>query len=79
MDNYNDKNKKEIIHWIKLFFVFSIRLILMLIAGYLSLHCSQNTNIFLRIIFLITSVVFSEFYILYYSIYRIFLGNTCPI
>ena len=72
-------NNKNIWHSIKILFIFSIRLILMIIAGYLSLNCSQNSNIVLRLLFLIFSVAFSEIYILYYTIYRICMGNTCPV
>lgn len=62
---------------LKIISIFFIRLILMIIAGYLSLNCNQNINIILRILFMIVSVMFSELYILYYTIYRIILGNKC--
>ena len=56
-----------------------IKLILGIIAVYLSWTCNVKTNIILRIIIAIVSLLFSELYIFYYGIYRVFMGNKCAI
>ena len=71
-------NRRDNWHWMKIFFILCIRILLMSIVGYLSLNCSQGSNIVLRIFFLFFSVAFSELYIIYYTIYRICMGNSCP-
>lgn len=74
MDNNIDSKE-----WVKIMLVFLIRLVLMIIAGYLSLDCNKNSNIIIRILFMFFSAIFSEVYILYYTIYRIIMGNSCPL
>ena len=66
-------------HWIQVTIVCAIKLLLSIIAGYLSWQCSAKDNIFIRIIITFFSILFSEIYILYYSIYRVYMGNKCPI
>ena len=56
-----------------------IKFILTLIAGYLCWNCNSSVNIFLRILFTAVSAIFSEIYILYYAVYRVYMGNACNI
>lgn len=56
-----------------------IKFILTIIAGYLCWNCNSSENIFLRILFTSVSAVFSEIYILYYAVYRVYMGNACNI
>ncbi len=84
---FKDKNGSNIqinlsksnIHWLKVFFISFLKLILFYIVGKLSWECNQKNNIFLRLIFTFFSIIFSEIYIIYYAIYRTFMGNTCPV
>jgi len=73
------KPKKKSWHRSQVIFICIVRFILSLIAMKLSWSCNQTVNIAMRIIFLILSLLFSEFYILYFAIYRVFLNNACPI
>jgi len=74
-----NQNKKSQWHWLKIMIVCIIKLILGIIAVYLSWTCNVKTNIILRIIIAIVSLLFSELYIFYYGIYRVFMGNKCAI
>ena len=77
----NDTNNtsKSSWHWFQVTVVCAIKLIISIIAGYLSWKCSAKDNIFIRVLITIFAVLFSEIYILYYSIYRVYMGNKCPI
>tara|TARA_Y200000002_G_C22520527_1_gene595324 strand:+ start:26 stop:268 length:243 start_codon:yes stop_codon:yes gene_type:complete len=72
----NDKKK---LNKLKLTVIIIIKLIVSLIASYLVWDCNKNKNLFIKIIFLLIAFIFSEVYILYYAIYRIFMGNKCPV
>ena len=61
----------------KIYLMILFKLIIILIAMYLAWNCNSNSNILLRILYTITAALFSGFYILYYSIYRILLKNNC--
>ena len=77
-DDVNNSTKSSW-HWLQVTSVCAIKLILSIIAGYLSWKCSVKDNIFIRILITIFAVLFSEIYILYFSIYRVYMGNKCPI
>jgi len=66
-------------HWAQVTFTCAIKLILSIIAGYLSWRCGAADNIFIRVLVTIFAVLFSEIYILYYSIYRVYMGNKCAL
>ena len=54
-----------------------IKFVLMLIASYLCWKCNSGENIFMRVLFTSISAIFSEIYILYYAVYRVYMGNSC--
>ena len=54
-------------------------LIISCIAGYLCWDCNKNLGLFFRLIVTAFSWMNSEIYIIYYAIYRIFMGNACPV
>lgn len=56
-----------------------IKFILVIIAGHLCWKCNSGENVFIRIIFTMISSVFSEIYILYYAVYRVYMGRSCNI
>lgn len=70
-------NTVDIWHLTKLIFIFVLKMIVVVIAIYLCWDCNRNSNIILRIIMTTFSAIFSELYIVYYSFYRILLGNRC--
>lgn len=75
-----EKNgERDIKHWLKIVFTILLKLILSLIVINLSWKCNKNSNIILRIIYTLIALSFSEIYIFYYAIYRLYLGNSCPI
>lgn len=49
----------------------------MALAGYLCWKCNVNTDIVLRVIYTILSVIFNTFYLIYYFIYRVIMGKAC--
>lgn len=57
--------------------VVIIKFVLVLIAGYLCWGCNVGSNMFTRILFTIISGICSEIYILYYVVYRVYMGNSC--
>ena len=60
-DEYiQESNSKSNWHWIQVTMVCAIKLILSIIAGYLSWGCSAGDNIFIRIIITIFSILFSD-------------------
>lgn len=79
--NYNKdrENYKSTWHWFQVSSVCIIKLTIFLIAIYLSWNCNKNESMLVRILISTIAGIFSEFYIIYYSIYRIYLGNKCPI
>lgn len=75
-DNINGKTS---FHWLKVFIMMTVKIILGLIAGYLSWKCSAKSDILLRMLYTGVAVVFNEIYIIYYTIYRVAMGNKCPV
>ena len=73
-----DNVQKDNWHWFQVYTACIIKLILSIIAGYLVWNCNSKENLFTKIIFTILAVAFSEIYILYYGIYRVYMGNKCP-
>jgi len=79
MDETNVLPRKSIWFNIQVFTVCIIKLVLIFIAAYLSWQCSSTSNGIIRSLLATISGFFSEIYIIYYSFYRVFMGNTCPI
>jgi hypothetical protein len=78
-DNTDATSKKNTWHWVQVTIACTIRLILTIIAGYLSWNCSASSPLILRILITFASLLFSEIYIIYYAIYRVYMGNKCPV
>lgn len=76
---YVEPSKKNGFHWLKVFFVSILKLILVLIVGKLAWECNKSQTLLLRVFYTSFAVMFSELYIIYYAVYRTYLGNTCPI
>ena len=70
-DNKVKKNNKFLL------ILTILKILFILIAIYLSWDCNSNENIFIRLLYASTAGLFSGIYILFYSIYRILLGNKC--
>ena len=72
-------NQKNNWHWFQVYTACLIKLILSVIAGMLVWQCNSKENVFVKVVFTILAVMFSEIYILYYAIYRTYMGNKCPV
>ena len=75
---YVEPTKKGF-HWLKVFFVSILKLVLVLIVGKLAWECNKSQTFILRVMYTTIACMFSELYIIYYAIYRTYLGNSCPI
>lgn len=64
-------------HWIKVYTTIVIKIVLSLISVSLAWGCNKNSGTVMQIIMAIVAFVFSEIYILYYAVYRVFMGNKC--
>ena len=71
--------RKNTWHWIQVTLACIIKIILSVIAASLVWNCNSKENILFRIILTILAVMFSEIYILYYAVYRVYMGNKCPV
>jgi hypothetical protein len=82
-DNYNPEENKDLNkstwHWLQLSIVCILKFLIFAIAVYLSWYCNQKEPLAIRILISILAGIFSEFYIIFYSVYRIYLGNKCAI
>lgn len=77
IENFYFSNNPEQKHWIKVYTTIVIKIALSLISVSLAWNCNKNSGIFMQIIMSIIAFVCSEIYILYYAIYRVFMGNKC--
>lgn len=78
-NNNNNSEGKSSWHWFQVSTVCAIRILLFIIAASLAWNCNKNETMILRIIISWLAGTFSEFYIVYYAVYRVYLGNKCPI
>lgn len=74
---YTVENNKT--HRLKLFLICIIKLIISIIAIKLVLQCNKNSGILYKIFIAIIVGIFSEIYIIYYLIYRVYMGNSCSV
>jgi hypothetical protein len=72
-----NKDKKNMWHWVQVSSACVIKIILSIIAASLVWKCNSDENIIFRIVLTILAIMFSEIYILYYAIYRVYMGNKC--
>ena len=73
------QTQKDNWHWFQVYTACTIKLLLSIIAGTLVWQCNSKEHLLVKIIFTILAVMFSEIYILYYAIYRTYMGNKCPV
>jgi hypothetical protein len=73
---YVNKNKW---HWLQVTLACVIKMMLSIIAASLVWSCNSKENILFRIVLTILAIMFSEIYILYYAVYRVYMGNKCNI
>jgi hypothetical protein len=73
------QTQKDNWHWFQVYTACIIKLLLSIIAGTLVWQCNSKEHLLVKIIFTILAVMFSEIYILYYAIYRTYMGNKCPV
>jgi hypothetical protein len=77
IENFYFGNTVEQKHWIKVYTTIIIKIVLSLISVNLAWQCNKNSGIVMQIIISLIAFVFSEIYILYYAVYRVFMGNKC--
>lgn len=58
---------------------FVASMIFMILAGYLCWKCNVGEDRLLRILYTILAVIFNGFYLIYYFIYRVLMGNACKV
>ena len=63
----------------KLVLVIIVRLIAGVIALYLLKNCCHGENLMIKMLYGVVAFMFPEVYIIYYAIYRILMGNKCPV
>lgn len=63
----------------KYYLAYTVNLILMGVAGYLAWMCNSGETTLIRVLYTILAAIFSGFYLLYYFVYRILMGNSCTI
>ena len=72
-------NAKTSWHWFQVSLICIFKLTIFTIAVFLSWKCNHSENLFVRVLISTLSGMFSELYIIFYAVYRIYLGNKCPI
>lgn len=76
---YKIENKNNKTHKFKLFLICVIKIIITFIAIKFVLQCNKNSGILYKLFISIIVGIFSEIYIIYYLIYRVYMGNLCPV
>lgn len=61
----------------RMYLICLLRLMVSIIAAYLCWKCNAKEGIFIKMLVSFIALMFSEIYILYYVIYRVFMGNKC--
>ena len=76
--NKNDEVKQCNVHKMKFFTLVLAKILSIVIAIYLAWECNKNNkSIMFKILIILISLLFSDFYILFYLIYRVILKNKC--
>jgi len=78
--NTSDKpvtSHKSYWHWAQVYAVCILQIILMVIVAKLAWSCNKHGSVIMRILITMLSTILSELYIIYFAIYRIFMGNKC--
>ena len=77
---YEESNSdKGTCHWLKVYGFMLIKLVISIIAAYFSWQCTGKDSMFLRILYVFFAIMFSEIYLIYYIIYRVYMGNKCAV
>ena len=77
-DNLPEAKTKSKWHWAQITILFILKIAISIIAFKLSWGCNQNaSNYFLKVIYTFISTLFSEIYIIYYAVWRIFFEKSC--
>ena len=74
--NESDEQKHSW-HWIQLTVACVIKVALSIIAGKLVWECNSKEKLILKVIYTLFAIMFSEIDIIYYAIYRVYMGNKC--
>jgi len=77
IEKFYSTNTPEQKHWVQVYTAITIKIILSLISLSMAWDCNKISGIIMQIIMSIIAFVFSEIYILYYAVYRVFMGNKC--
>ena len=59
------------------YIAYLIHIIMFIGAGYLAWTCSASETGLLRGLYTVLAALFNGFYLIYYLIYRIIMGNAC--
>lgn len=61
----------------KYYFAMIVQIGMLFFAGYLAWKCNAGQGTFMRIVYTILAGIFNIFYLVYYLIYRVLMGNRC--
>ena len=75
----SNKNKQWCNPKLKVYLLILIKVISTSIAVYLAWDCNRTSKKWIKYIIMILAGLFSDFYILFYFVYRILLKNPCNI
>ena len=75
----SNKNKKWCNPKLKVYLLIIIKIISTSIAVYLAWDCNRKTKSLFKYLIIILAALFSDFYILFYFVYRIVLKNECNV
>lgn len=76
-DEHTFDIEKNTWHWLQVTLVCIIKIAITLIALVLVWDCAQKDHFLLKIFYAFIAFFSPELYIIYYAIYRVFLGNKC--
>ena len=77
IEEFYFSNNPEQKHWIKVYTTIVIKIVVSLISVSLAWTCNKNSGAVLKFIITIIAALCPEIYILYYAVYRVFMGNKC--
>ncbi len=61
------------------YLAYIMHMILFIAAGYLAWQCNASESTIMRVLYTIIASMFNSFYLFYYLIYRVLMGNACGI
>jgi len=75
--NKSDKPPKSYWHWAQVYTACILQIILITIVAKLAWSCNKQSSTIMRVLITTVSSILSEVYIIYFAIYRVFMGNKC--